>query len=184
MKAKKRSRQSPTAISVHESAHFVLTHLLCPTHFQTEIPILKRDETLGRVTGESIDGIESPSRKVVENEVVTLYAGYIAEILICGTKPSFARLGAQCDFDVADHVLRNFTPVRGAGLIQLKARLRARTKTLVKKYRHLIEYLAKELRREKAIPGEEAGLIIEIARGKKEAVWALTSVRDFRTSRK
>ena len=184
MKMPRRSRrQNPTAISIHESAHFVLTHLLCPTHFQSKISILKKDGILGRVIGESIDGIENPSRKVVESEVISLYAGYIAEILICGTKPSFARLGAQGDFDVADYVLKSFTSVKGVRLTQLKARLRSRTKKLVKKYRLAIEVLAKEVRKIKVLDGEDAGLIVDSTLGEEHALPALASLRDFKASR-
>src|SRR5690606_10196440 len=94
-----------TEISIHESAHFVLTHVLCPTHAQDSISIKRQHQTWGRVSGESIYGIENITIKDVENEIVTLYAGYIAEVLICNVNTSIARLGARGDFEVAEQLL-------------------------------------------------------------------------------
>lgn len=178
----KKYKQTLTSTSVHESAHFVLTKILRPTDIQLSITIKKNEDNLGSVLSESIYGQSGISHEDIENAIATLYAGYIAEIIICKTPASLARKGAVADFE-AISVLLSLTDLTTKQLNKLKARVRSRTWRLILKHHKAITSLAKALRTQKTIDGDEADLIVAAALGEKDAAPALAHLRAFKTSR-
>lgn len=181
IKSKPKKLQTIRGVSIHEAAHFVLTNILCPTHQQVKVSIAPEHRTLGRVLGETLFSQENFSIKDIESEVITLYAGYVAEMLFCKTQVRIAKMGAQDDFDVANDVLRN-TKFAGLKLRRLKERLLSRTKTIVKKYRSTIEVLASELRRYKTLEGDEAVLIVALSLEDKNVLFSVENLRQIKSN--
>jgi ATP-dependent Zn protease len=178
----KKKPQNLNATSTHEAAHFVVTHMLCPTNYQDVISIIPFDGTLGRVIGEDLHGTDPGKLSMddIENAVITLYSGYMGEILICKTPSRIAKLGAADDFELADEYLE-LTDLTGAKLKRLRVKLINRTRAVIKKYRPAIEAVAKEVKRIKVLPCEEAALIADAAMGDTTAGQSLETLRQLKT---
>lgn len=178
-KQKGPAKQLVFATSIHEAAHFVLGYILCASNYQHEISILKVGDALGHVNGEDLSGYEKPTRKDIENEIISLYAGYFAELLICGKKKSVAKHGAQSDFEKANDLLKYIKRTSSRKIV-LKTRLEDKTRRLVSKYRPAIEALSNELRKSKTISGDEAMLIVDASLGNREAKLSLMNLKSLK----
>lgn len=134
--------------------------------WQSSVSIVPGDGYLGIVHGEEgISRVGPNSLEVdpgkVEGKVCELYAGYAAAIRFAPASKDSTKAGASSDFGVADEMLEWV----GLATDAHRERLSEKTERLVADRWAEIDRLARELIVKKTLPGEEADVILEVARG-------------------
>ena len=154
-------------IAYHEAGHFVIAYVL-EQRIPSLVTVKPSEDQQGHVSSERNDfdpesgyaGIMSAKAYAIE-----CYAGYAAETRFDPSCSDQALIAARSDYEKAvDAIIAG----KLAGMIETEETLRAEAARLVKEHWNAIEALAKELLKLETIDGEEAGLIVDVARGVKQ----------------
>ena len=150
----------------HEAGHFVAAYALSnygedylPAQYM--ITIKPDGESLGKVNLDDERSDKDP--KIRRNALLSLYAGYYAEVRYDPDCADRAEQTSDDDFSKAKDALETLDSVEDHSLLIKK--LRAGAKALVDQHWNEIELLADALLRRETIPGDEAEIIIDVARG-------------------
>ena len=155
-----------TRTAYHEAGHFVVAYALSNYGedygvLHKEITIKPDGESFGQVIYESNKFAADP--KLIRDEAISMYAGYYAEVRYDPAYADTAKKHADRDFEKAKKLLTSLDDVEDLSLSIENSR--AEAKALVDQHWNEIELLANALLRRETIPGDEAEIIIDVARG-------------------
>ncbi len=161
-------------VAYHEAGHRVASYRLFPDRVRGRVTILPSGETAGHCFEEGSWGHDRPS---MEAQVVMMYAGAAAELLLDASRTEEVRAGARSDDAVAEELLG------GIGL-ELAPSLRRRATAFVTEHWSEIDAVAKELLRRRVLTGTEAELVCDAAGGGPDAADAAQRLETYRVLRK
>ncbi len=169
------SRGAPLSffVAYHEAGHRVASYRLFPDRVRGRVTILPEGEAAGHCFEE---GLWARDRRSIEAQVVMMYAGAAAELLLDRSRTEQVRAGARSDDAVAEELLG------GIGL-ELEPPLRRRAQAFVAEHWSEINEVAKELLSRRFLTGTEAELVCDAAAGGRDAADAARRLKTYRVLR-
>ena len=130
----------------HEAGHWVTSDALFPSRVRAGIDVLKKDGRLGASTEEEVWWAEDPEadRQEFENEVVVLYAGHAAEVLLDSEIAQEHLPGSWDDDEKALDILELLESDEGSRS-KLEMRLRKQAADIVERRWPAVQLLANAL---------------------------------------
>jgi hypothetical protein len=152
----------------------MLKGALFPDRVRGRVTIRPKGKAAGHCFEE---GLWAHDRKSVEAQVVMLYAGAAAELVLDPSRTKEVKAGARCDDSVAEELL-------GRIGLELEPQLRRRANAFVTERWVEINAIAKELLRRRVLTGTEAELVCDTAVGGPHAADAARRLKKYRALRK
>ena len=171
--------QAKESIAYHEAAHCVIGFVLDGTvPYTLTINLPDGSDTVGECDGEHPIQV-GVTAEGIENAIVSLYAGFAAQVEFDPTNEELYKSHASDDDDKAD----KFLSYLGSDRKELGKKLRDRAKELVQENWSTITAVAEELLLHGTLDDYEAECIMMASRGDEEAKAYLEKYRWHKSQR-